>query len=391
MSEKLRIAIIVGEISGDALGAKLIPELRIKAGDRHIEIIGTAGPLMTALGVKSFFPLEEIAVMGIVPVIKRLPTILKDIRETSDQVIAAKPDALIIIDSPDFTHLVAKRVKSALPDLPVINYVSPSVWAWRSGRAKTMRSYIDHVLALLPFEPDAHKRLGGPMCTYVGHPLIERLAELRPDTREDSIRRSENRILILPGSRRSEISRLMPIFKDVVAALHARNPSLSFFLPAVDHLYTQLVDAISNWPIKPELLRGEDAKYKAFREARAALAASGTVTLELALSQVPMVVAYRVSPIESLLRFLIKVPSIVLPNLIVGHRPVPEFIQENCTVKNLSDALWDLIAEGTARTNQLSAFSDLDHLMQIGYDRPSERAARIVFDAIENSKKKKGA
>lgn len=386
MSDKLRLAIIVGEISGDALGAKLVPELKMQARHREIDIIGTAGPSMSALGVQSFFPLEEIAVMGFVPVIKRLPSILKRIRETSDRVIAAKPDALIIIDSPDFTHRVAKRVKHALLDIPVINYVSPSVWAWRSGRAKAMRSYIDHVLALLPFEPDAHKRLGGPECTYVGHPLIERLSILRPDEIEILTRQNEKRILILPGSRRSEISRLMPIFKDVVVKLRERDATLSFYLPAVDHLYHEIESAISDWPVKPVLLKGEDAKYKAFREARAALAASGTVTLELALSQVPMVVTYRVSAIESLLRYIIKVPSIVLPNLIVGHRPIPEYLQEDCTEEKLSPALFNLISEGQARSDQLAAFADLDHLMQIGDERPSERAARVIFEMIEKFK-----
>jgi lipid-A-disaccharide synthase len=206
-----------------------------------------------------------------VPVIKRLPQILKRIRETADRIIAAKPDAIIIIDSPDFTHRVARRVKRALPHIVVINYVSPSVWAWRSGRAKVMRNYIDHVLALLPFEPDAHKRLGGPECTYVGHPLIERLTILRPNENETLARQNEKRILILPGSRRSEISRLMPIFKDVVAQIYERDTSLSFYLPAVDHLYSEIEIAISDWPVKPTLLKGEDAKYKAFREARAAL------------------------------------------------------------------------------------------------------------------------
>ena len=382
----MRIAIIVGEISGDALGAKLIPEMRMHAGEMRLDIIGTAGPAMEELGVNSFFPLEDIAVMGIVPVIKRLPSILKRIRETADRVIAEKPDALIIIDSPDFTHRVAKRVKRALPDLPVIDYVSPSVWAWRPSRAKAMRAYIDHVLALLPFEPDAHKRLHGPDCTYVGHPLIERLSILRPNADEQNARINAKHVLILPGSRRSEISRLLPIFKHVVAALHARDPSLIFQLPAVDHLYQDILREIETWSVKPVLLRGDDAKYRAFREARVALAASGTVTLELALSQVPMVVAYRVSAVESLLRYLIKVPSIVLPNLIVGHRPIPEYIQEDCTVEKLTTALSSLIDDGSLRNSQIAAFTDLDHLMKIGDERPSERAARIIFDVIAKSK-----
>ncbi len=380
----VRIAVIVGEVSGDALGAKLIPELRALAGGREIEFIGTAGPAMENLGMRSFFPLDEIAVMGFIPVIKRLPLILRRIHETADRVIAAEPDALIIIDSPDFTHRVAKRVKAALPHIPIVDYVSPSVWAWRPGRAKQMRRYIDHVLALLPFEPDAHQRLGGPACTYVGHPLIERLSMLRPSHEENDIRKREKRILVLPGSRRSEITRLMPIFRDVVHTLYQQDPSLTFYLPAVDHLCSEVEQAVMTWPVKPVVLRGEDAKYHAFRVARAALAASGTVTLELALAQVPMVVAYRVSPIESLLRFLIQVPSIVLPNLILGHRPVPEFLQEGCTASNLTTALTEVTSDGQPRSAQLGAFSDLDRLMQIGDERPSERAARIIFETLSH-------
>lgn len=380
----IRIAVIVGEVSGDALGAKLVPELRALAGGTEIEFVGTAGPAMEKLGMRSFFPLDDIAVMGFVPVIKRLPLILRRIREAADRVIAAEPDLLVIIDSPDFTHRVAKRVKAALPHVPIVDYVSPSVWAWRPGRAKRMRRYIDHVLALLPFEPDAHRRLGGPACTYVGHPLIERLSILRPSDDETKIRNREKRILVLPGSRRSEITRLMPIFRDVVQAVHQHDPSLTFHLPAVDHLGSEIEQAVLTWPVKPVVLRGEEAKYREFRMARAALAASGTVALELALAQVPMTIAYRVHPIESLLRYFIQVPSVVLPNLILGRQPVPEFLQEKCTVPNLTKALTDLIGDGEARSAQLEAFSDLDHLMQIGDEQPSERAARIIFETRSN-------
>ena len=206
----LRVAIIVGEISGDALGAKLIPALRNRFGSRKIEFFGVAGPAMKEAGLSSLFPIEDIAVMGIVPVIKRLPSLLRRIRETAEAIIAFNPHLLIIIDSPDFTHRVAKRVRRHMPHLPVIDYVSPSVWAWRPGRAKAMRGYVDHVLAILPFEPDAHRRLGGPECSYVGHPLIERFDVLHPSDDELALRREQPHcIVVLPGSRRSEIQRLM--------------------------------------------------------------------------------------------------------------------------------------------------------------------------------------
>jgi lipid-A-disaccharide synthase len=208
---------------------------------------------------------------------------------------------------------------------------------------------------------------------------------LRPNHDEQIIRETKKHILVLPGSRKSEIHRLMPVFGEVVARLHQNDPALTFILPAVDHLYHEIERAISTWPVKPQLVRGVHEKFQAFREARAALAASGTVTLELALSQIPMVVAYRVSAIESGLRFLVQVPSIVLPNLIVGHRPIPEFIQEMCTVDHLEKALSEFIPDGPPRAAQLSAFADLDHLIQIGDERPSERAARIIFEVLEKS------
>ncbi|MBW8618286.1 MAG: lipid-A-disaccharide synthase, partial [Hyphomicrobiales bacterium] len=183
----LKFGVVVGEVSGDALGAKLLPALRERFSNYDLDFVGTAGPLLHAQGMKSFFPLADIAVMGIVPVIKRLPSLLRRIQETADRLIAEKIDCLIIVDSPDFTHRVARKVKAALPHIPVIDYVSPSVWAWRPGRAKAMRGYIDHVLALLPFEPVAHQKLGGPPCTYVGHPLIER-RELFRSTQEEAQR-----------------------------------------------------------------------------------------------------------------------------------------------------------------------------------------------------------
>jgi lipid-A-disaccharide synthase len=205
----------------------------------------------------------------------------------------------VIIDSPDFTHRVAKKVRQARPAIPIINDVSPTVWAWRPSRAARMRSYIDHVLALLPFEPEAHQRLGGPSCTYIGHPLIERLAELRPNLDEAQRRDSKPPlVLVLPGSRRGEISRLMAPFGEAISLLAQKyNEPIDFVLPAVSHLEGAIIDVMADWPIKPRLVLGEADKYASFRTARCALAASGTVTLELALAGVPQVVGYRVSMI----------------------------------------------------------------------------------------------
>ena len=381
MSRPLKIGLIAGEASGDQLGFKLMRALRARVGD--CEMIGVGGPLMEQEGLSSLFPISDIAVMGILPVIARLPLLLRRIRETIAFLSEQKPDVLVIIDSPDFTHRVARQLKKQRPDLKVINYVSPTVWAWRPGRARSMKGYIDHVLALLPFEPAAYLRLDGPPCTYVGHPLIERLDELRP-SRDEQIRRDQRpfKMLILPGSRRSEIKRLMPVFGAVLQALSSRlERRIEAELPAVNHLRAEIEQHVATWPVKPRLLFGEADKYRAFREARVALAASGTVTLELALSSVPQVVAYQVSRLEAQLRHFITVSSIVLPNLILDEQAFPEFLQENCTVHHLTQALLPLLEESPERHAQLAACQRLQACMHVPVP-PSDKAVDVILSTL---------
>ncbi len=376
----LTVFLVAGEPSGDQLGFKLMRALRA-ASPRPVRFAGVGGPRMEAEGLASLFPMADIAVNGILPVVRRLPTLLARIRDTARAAVAARPDVLVIIDSPDFTHRVARLVRRALPGLPVLDYVSPTVWAWRTGRARAMRAYVDHVLALLPFEPEAHRRLGGPPCTYVGHPLVERLAELRPSPAEAARRDADPPVLlVLPGSRRAEIHRLMADFGAALGRVAEALGPVEVVLPAVDHLAAEIEARAASWPVRPRLVRGEEAKLDAFRRARAALAASGTVTLELALARVPTVVAYRVSALEMQLRFLVKVPSIVLPNLITGDASVPEFIGPACTPEALAGALLPLVRGGPARDAQLAAQARLDGLVRPeGAPAPSAAAAALVL------------
>jgi lipid-A-disaccharide synthase len=381
---KLRLALIAGEHSGDQLGFKLMRALRAEA-DGGVAFIGVGGEAMEAEGFASLFPLSEIAVMGFLPVIAKLPSLLARIAETAEAIVAARPDGLIIIDSPDFTHRVARRVRRALPGLPVIDYVSPSVWAWRPGRAKAMRAYVDCVLALLPFEPAAHQRLGGPRCVYVGHPLIERLTELRPNAEEAARRSAEPPLLaVLPGSRRSVIARMMDDFGQAIAAVARDHGPLDVVLPTLPHVEAEVRARAAGWPVKPRIEVGEAAKLQVFRTAHAALAASGTVTLELALAGVPMVGAYKVSRLEEQLKYFIKLPdSILLPNLILGERAIPEILQQDCTPQNLAAALAGLVRDGPARGAQVAALAKLDSLMRLtGGDAPSERAARETLATL---------
>jgi lipid-A-disaccharide synthase len=380
----LRVALVAGEHSGDQLGAKLMGALN-EGRASGVAFLGVGGEAMEAQGLKSLFPISDIAVMGILPVLARLPQLLARIRRTAAAIVAARPDALVIIDSPDFTHRVARRVRAALPKLPIVDYVSPSVWAWRPGRAGAMRAYVDCVLALLPFEPEAYRRLGGPRCIYVGHPLIERLGTLRPNADESRRRAAPPPlIVVLPGSRRSEVRRLMPDFGGALAALRQSAGPIATVLPTLPHVESEVRALAAQWPEPPKIVLGEDAKYAGFRAARAGLAASGTVTLELALAGVPMVGAYKVSVVEEQLKYLIKVPSILLPNLILGERAIPEFLQRDCTPAALGAALANIVPAGEARDAQLAAFSRLDGLMRLPDGRPpSAHAARAVLETIE--------
>ena len=303
-----RIFLIATEESGDRLGANLMKVLRQRLGD-GVRFEGVGGRAMAREGLDSLFPIEELSIIGLADVVKELPKILGLIKETAIAVVEAAPDILVIIDSPDFTHRVAKRVRAKAPQLPIVNYVSPTVWAWRPGRARAMLKYVDHVLALLPFEPEAYRRLHGPPCSYVGHPLTEQLASLRPNA-EEAARRAQSPpvLLVLPGSRRSEIRHHMAVFGQAVARLQEQGAAFELVLPTMPHLQEAVVEAVKTWPVQPQVVIGEQEKRRQFRIAHAALAKSGTVTLELALAGVPMVTAYRIGPVEAwILRRAIKV------------------------------------------------------------------------------------
>ena len=300
---------------------------------------------MAREGLESLFPIEELSIIGLAAVVKDLPKILGLIKETAIAVTEAAPDILVIIDSPDFTHRVARRVRAKDPRLPIVDYVSPSVWAWRPGRARAMLRYVDHVLALLPFEPEAYRRLHGPPCSYVGHPLTEQLSSLRPNA-DEAARRAQSPpvLLVLPGSRRSEIRHHMAVFGQAVARLQEQGVAFELVLPTMPHLQEAVVEAVKTWPVQPQVVIGEQEKRAKFRIAHAALAKSGTVTLELALAGVPMVTAYRTGTVEAwILRRAIKVNSVILANLVIGENVVPEFLQEDCTPEKLAAALRDVL------------------------------------------------
>jgi lipid-A-disaccharide synthase len=379
----LRIYVVAGEHSGDALGAKLMTAV-CQAAPRPVRFEGVGGAHMEGQGLVSLFPISDVAVMGPLAILAALPRLVRRVREAAQAGVRMRPDVVVIIDSPEFTHPIARRIRKALPDVPIVDYVSPSVWAWRPKRAPRMRGYIDHVLALLPFESAVHERLGGPRCTYVGHPLIERMDEFeRAD--ETGLRArlgvapGARLIAVLPGSRRSEVERLMQPFGEALGGVAARIGAIEAVIPAVGSVRHLIADAASRWPVKVHIVDGEEAKLAAFKAADAALAASGTVTLELALAGTPMIVGYRVDALAARLQFLVETPHFALSNLVLGERAFPELMQDDCTPEKLSEALARLLTDPEVLYAQRRALDRVPGLMRTADASPSATAARIVL------------
>ena len=381
VARKPQIYLVAGEDSGDRLGAALIRALRRARPDLEFSAVG--GSHMIDEGVPSLFPLGELAIIGFAAIARSLPAILKRITQTADAVVAAKPDLLVIIDSPEFTHRVARKVRVRAPEIPIIDYVCPSVWAWRPWRARSMRAYVDHVLALLPFEPEAMARLGGPPTDFVGHPLGEQVSELRPEAGPASRLTGQPLLLVLPGSRSGEVRRLADVFGAALGQLAARVGPFEVTVPTVPRLEAVVRESVARWPVRARIVTEIGDKHAAFRRARAALTKSGTSTLELALAGVPMVAGYRVSRLEEwVARLMIKVPSAILANLVLGENVVPEFLQQDCTPERLAGALAPLMSDTPERRRQVEAFAGLDRIMGLGQGAPSDRAAAIILAAL---------
>jgi lipid-A-disaccharide synthase len=380
----LEVFLVAGEESGDRLGAALMRALRERTAGR-VRFAGVGGREMTGAGLASLYSIDDLPIIGFSALPRRIPQVLRRIRLAAGAVIASRPDVLVVIDSPEFTLRIARRVRAAEASIPIVEYVSPSVWAWRPGRARVLRGFVDHILALLPFEPEAHRRLGGPPCTYVGHPLAAQVGDLRPNAQEARRRLEAPPVLLmLPGSRVGEIARLLAVFAGAVELVRDRVGPLEVVVPTVPHLVEAIRRATAHWPAAPRIVTETAAKHAAFRIARAALAKSGTVTLELALAGIPTVAAYKVSALEYYAvgrRILQRLPSIILANLLLGENVVPELLQQHCTAERLAAALVPLLNDTPQRRRQIDAFSRLDAIMEIGASAPAVRAADIVLAA----------
>lgn len=372
--------VVAGEPSGDALGERLMTALR-EEHDGPVRFAGVGGSGMTAAGLDSLFPMEELSVMGLAEVLPHVPRLLARIRETTQAALAARPDAVITIDSPGFSFRVARRL--AGQGIPLIHYVAPTVWAWRPGRAKRIAGFLDHLLALLPFEPP-YFHAHGLDCTFVGHSVLESGADQgngQAFRARHQIAADTPLLCLLPGSRRSETGRLLPVLEATIAALQASRPGLRTVLPAVPTLAETIRDPVRGWPVPPVVVDGEVEKFDAFAAADAAIAASGTVTLELAMAAVPAVIVYRVHPASAwLARRLVRVPHVGLVNILLGREAIPELLQGQCRPDRLVDVVGGLLDDPTIRTGQAAAYEAALARLGPSDPAPSRRAARVVLD-----------
>ena len=380
-ADKPLIFLVAGEASGDALGGRLMRALGDLTGG-GVRVDGFGGSDMQAAGLVSRFPLSELSLMGLAEVLPHLPRLFRRLRELEQAIRAARPAALVTIDAPSFGLRLQRRLGGL--GIARIHYVAPQVWAWRPGRAKKLARGLDHLLALLPFEPAFFARHGLD-CRYVGHPVIESGAGQGDGAgfRAAHGFAAAKLLVVLPGSRRGEVARHTAIFGATVGLLHERHPDLRIVVPTVPHVAELVRAAVARWPVPVTIVASGAEKYAAFAAADAALAASGTVALELGLSDTPMVIAYRLNPVTAEIgRRIVTTPHVSLVNLLLERRLVPEMIQEKCRPDLLAEAVGALLSGGEA-ARQRAGFAELRRVMDSAGEMPSRRAARAVLEIIQ--------
>ena len=384
----LKIAMIAGEASGDKLGAAMIDGFDALL-DQPADFIGVGGPLMIERGMDSLFDMSELSVMGIVEILKQYGHLKRRLNQCADYILAQKPDVLITIDAPEFSLRLAEIIKSK-SDIPTVHYVAPTVWAWRPKRAEKMAKYIDHVLALFPFEPP-YMHEAEMSCDFVGHPVTHEplasdqdIADFRSyyDLGDTPV------ALVLPGSRTSEVKRLLPVFRKAMVQTCQSHRDLQWVLPTTAHVAGLVHEMTARWEQKPIVIDPRDVdadfarrmKRAAFRTADIALAASGTVSLELAANSTPMVIAYNMGWLSrQIIGRMLLTDTVTLVNLVSGDRSVPEFIGQNCRPDYIADALSKVLQKSTDQ--DIAMDKTMQALGRDGID-PGQRAAKSVLDFL---------
>jgi lipid-A-disaccharide synthase len=378
------IFVVAGEPSGDAIGAALIKALRQRTGDR-LRVAGIGGERMAEEGVASLVPLADLAIGGIAEVLPRAPLILRRVRETVKAVRAMRPDAVVTIDSSGFNWRIAQRLRRAGETLPLIHYVAPMVWAWRAGRSRRVARWYDHLMALLPFEPPYFERVG-LACSWVGHPVLDSGADRGDGARFRTTHRlgaDEPLIAVLPGSRSAEVQRLLPIMGGALEHLERAIGPFRAVVPTVGTVAATVGDAVRSWPGAPIVVRDQQQKYDAFAATRAALAASGSVALELAMARLPMVVCYRLNPLtEALLDRVVKVRQINLINLLLERPVVCELLRGECIPERLAAETARLVLDEQVRAAHLAGYDEALRRLGAGGRSPSVRAADQVLAIV---------
>jgi len=380
------IYLIAGEPSGDLLGARLMAALKQQTGGR-VRFAGIGGEEMRAEGLVSLFPMAELSVMGLVEVLPRVPLILRRLRETLSDIETKSPDAVVTIDSWGFCGRIHKGLKERSSSIPRIHYVAPMVWAWKKGRAKTLAQVLDLLLTLFPNEPAWFEK-EGLRSVHVGHSVIEGGAG-QGDGAAFRVRHglapNQRIVCLLPGSRRSETSRLLPVFAATLDLLAARYPDLVVAVPTVETVADEVAATTAGWPLPTLVLRGAAERFDAFAAASAALAASGTVALELAMANVPAVIAYRVSPVSAFVatRFLgLDLKFVSLVNILAERQVMPELLQDDCRPDRLAAAVGHLLDDPGAVEDQRHGAREALTRLGWGETSPSARAATAILSFI---------
>ena len=373
------IYIVAGEPSGDILGDQLIKSLESKFNSPIFN--GVGGERMQSNNFTSLFDMSDISIFGIFPVLRKLFFLMNKINDVVRDISQKKPDIIILIDSPDFNHRVAKKVKKYLPNVPIVCYVAPTVWAWRQGRAKKMSEYFDYLLSVIPFEVNFFEKYG-LKTSYVGHPFIEKVKNINDITFSEKYDLDKSKtIIFLPGSRKIEIERHSPVMVQAIDYLKDQNLNLNILIATGQKQLDQIRDYFKDI----QIITDDYEKYSLFKKADFACAASGTVTLELGLTETPTIVIYKMDKLTwFFISKMVKVKFVSLVNLILGRESSKELLQDNFNKENLIDELSKLLSDEDGQKKQINDLKEFNAIMNKNIDNPSENASKIIKRLLEN-------